>query len=218
MTSALLPAGNSDSENEPALKPFNRPGSEAAMTSDAAEDDESIESYMQQLLSRVRGDNSPTGTTGPNPIYKAAAAPHAADEKKPAEAAKPLSITPVTKEEYIPRTAAPEQSMSLAAMREVANSQARSAIQTHASKVGKKQSSGRFLAATVSFALAGAGVWWGLEMHSRPAIAGGTIGIIVGSYWLIQGIWLARGHRERSDAGTARGLEIERQRELVAQH
>ncbi len=194
VSSAFIRPENDDPNAEGELACFNRPGSAAAAASDSADDEESIESYMQQLLSRVRGDAPPSGS-GPNPVYKAAVAPQSKDvEQKPkAVEAKPINTTPVTKEEYIPRSTAPEQSMSLAAMREVANSQARSALQTHAKKVGKRKSSGRFFASAVALALGATGLSWGIQTSSLPATAGGLIGLIVGAYWLIQGLWLARG-------------------------
>ncbi len=196
-SSRFLP--NVAEEEEAALPPpsFSRP----APAQEGSEDEESIESYMQQLLTRVRGDSPPTGT-GPNPVYRAAAAPAPTREAEEKPVAPPKPVAPVTKEEYIPRSQAPEQSMSLAAMREVANSQARAAIQTHAKKVGKKQSSGRFAAAAAAIVLGVPGLIWGLQTHSLPATAGGGISLIVGLFWAGQALWLARGV-------TARGKTIE---------
>jgi hypothetical protein len=149
---------------------------------------------MQQLMSRVRGDQ-PAGPnnvsiSGPNPVYKAAAAP-----LNPAEpilpAAPPQPVTPVKPEEYIPRSQAPEQSISMAAMRELANSQARSAISRHQASQGKQQIGGKLLATVAAIVIGLLAGYWGLQSGSWPALTAAGLCLMISAYWGLQILWLA---------------------------
>lgn len=168
-------------EEEP-MPPPSRP----AFRDDPVEspDEESIEKYMERLMQRVRGDS----TSAPRPavmpvLQKQLEEPPAAG---PAENL-PAEQDPVKPEEYLPRSPAPEQSANLAAMRELANTAARTAIEKHHQKSGNKQ---------VAFKLLGAGVlllgsallaYWAWQMSSVTAAVGAAIGLLTGTLWALRG-------------------------------
>jgi hypothetical protein len=96
--------------------------------------DDSIESYMSRLMQRLRTsddeDPSPRKTGATNRASSNSTAKAAAPSPPPAP--KPTDSKPLTSlSELSPRSPAPEQSANLAAMRELANSAARGAIETH---------------------------------------------------------------------------------------
>ncbi|MEM7479077.1 MAG: hypothetical protein AAF483_29180, partial [Planctomycetota bacterium] len=88
------------------------------------EDDDSIEDYMKQLLARMRGDSSQPKRPKPESPQEISedTIEHVDLSAAPEEAENALS------EEYSPRVFAPEKVQSLAAMRELANTTARTAI------------------------------------------------------------------------------------------
>lgn len=95
--------------------------------------DDSIESYMSRLMQRLRTSDdeepSPRKTGSTN---RAASSTSKAVTPAPPPAPKPTDSRPLTSlSELSPRSTAPEQSANLAAMRELANSAARGAIETH---------------------------------------------------------------------------------------
>ncbi|MFN0017243.1 MAG: hypothetical protein ACKVP0_03225 [Pirellulaceae bacterium] len=120
-------------------------GSSAPLTND--DDDESIEQYMNRLLSRVRGGNSTAASDSviprPQPT-SAASLPNCAPVAS--------SDSPTEPKEYVPRTLAPEPPERLSQMRELANSAAKSAIHTHARQSQKLEIKHRSLLALTSLA------------------------------------------------------------------
>ena len=120
---------------------------------DEAQEDDSVEDYMRKLLARMRGvpedevempaasATSPPPaprTTAPSPpplpVPESAQAeipqadPRVPEEPAPAETDDPDATTPFDPEQYVPKVLAPEKVKNLAAMRELANSSARTAI------------------------------------------------------------------------------------------
>jgi hypothetical protein len=162
------------------------------MLGSASHDEESIETYMERLMQRVRGD-------APNPSRPplvAALAPQELQQPEvgqpQAEAAavadEPVRQTTVKPEEFVPRSQAPEQSINLAAMREVANSAARSAIQHHHQKQSRgKQASGRLFTAGILF-LGSAGLaYWAWETSSLTTAGGAGVALLAGMLWATRG-------------------------------
>lgn len=98
----------------------------------AGDEDESIESYMNQLLVRLRGPSAWSG-------YVYAPPPEAPrpEDRPPITESKWCAPSPVPADEseeaadFRPRSQAPEVSADLAAMRALANDSARTAIATH---------------------------------------------------------------------------------------
>ncbi|MCC7085710.1 MAG: hypothetical protein IT427_11970 [Pirellulales bacterium] len=134
-TPAVEAAGESKTIEDSAENlPNPRRASNSAVEASESEDEDSIESYMARLLQRVGkgvAGNPPLTTTaaqGAKP--KAAAMAALASEASTEPAA--LTDSPMrTLSELEPRSAAPEKSRDLAAMREIANFTARTAIAKH---------------------------------------------------------------------------------------
>ena len=110
-----------DDDSPAANEPSRRSGDE----------DESIESYMNRLLVRLRG---PSGTTG----YVCTAPPEREQEERApitepnwCPVPDPTPTEPEEATDFRPRSLAPEGSVNLAAMRALANDSARTAIAVH---------------------------------------------------------------------------------------
>jgi chromosome segregation ATPase len=147
-------------------------------------DDDSIEAYMSRLLKRVRGDGPAAGVPAAAPPPPPAPATLAEPEpSEPMTMTMPANIEPVKPEEYLPRNKAPEASTSLAAMRELANSVARTAVVKHQRKSGGRdamyQSVGALLTLVCSIAAAG----FAYRTQSVPTAAGAIVGLLATTYW-----------------------------------
>jgi chromosome segregation ATPase len=147
-------------------------------------EDESIEAYMDRLLKRVRGES--TTNSGGWKQVAPDSPPAEPEAHTPAKTAPPPKVTDtVSPEEYVPRRAAPELTSDLSAMRDLANSAARTAIDRHIRKHTAKQATARVVAACLVVAVSlvlGYVAWRG---HSLPAGLGAAIGIGVGIFWMI---------------------------------
>ncbi len=128
-------ASTSSASSEPTL-------AETEVESDESEDD-SVEDYMKKLLARMRGVpedevEMPQPQATPKPVSSVPARETVRAEAAPATVRNTESPITVHAEEegtkpfdptkYMPRALAPEHSQNLAAMRELANSSARTAI------------------------------------------------------------------------------------------
>lgn len=116
---------------EPEQEPLAASSTPSADTSSLENsDEESIEDYMKQLLARMRGEPAaeapaPQEDSRPKEPSLAALKQDLQDEDEEDEIASAPAPSP---ENYTPRVLAPEKVQSLAAMRELANSSARTAI------------------------------------------------------------------------------------------
>ncbi len=108
---------------------------------EANEDEDSIEAYMNRLLKRVQGTSETTKflsepkTHVVEPTRVAEASKGSQDQSPTATAAETAAVVqpalppqPAPDSPYIPRSQAPERTSNMAAMRELANSSARTAI------------------------------------------------------------------------------------------
>ena len=107
--------------------------------SEQNEADDSIESYMSRLMARLKTTDveepRKTGNRTDSRSLRQTSAP-----PPPPPPPKPTDSRPLTcLTELAPRSQAPELNANLAAMRELANSAARSAIETHQQKSGKQK-------------------------------------------------------------------------------
>jgi hypothetical protein len=159
-------------------------------------EDESIESYMDRLLKRVRGD-SPTAPGAWRQILQpsapAPALAPAAPVAAPATTLQPTAASTPTKaaadEDYVPRTVAPERvTVNFGAMREVANSAARSAIDQHVRKHSGKIAVGKLVGASLTIAASILLGYWAWRTDQLTAKVGAGIGAGVGLQWLMQGM------------------------------
>jgi len=134
---------------------------------------------MDRLLKRVR-NTPPVATT------KIAPAPAMAP-------ASPAPIPPAPKPEplaeelpdYLPRTTAPELPANMSAMRELANTAARTAIDQHVRKHSGRQAAGKLVSATLTILTSTLLSYWAWRAHSLHAAVGAGIGGLAGMYWML---------------------------------
>ncbi|MEX2175311.1 MAG: hypothetical protein WD872_13195 [Pirellulaceae bacterium] len=172
---------------------WNDPGAAAVA------DDDSIESYMAGLLKRVRGD-APAGASQSSqapPVRSNVPAPAPKVESILPEPAQGEAATgsvspptqPVVEEEFTPRYPAPELKSGLAAMRELANSAARTAIVKHARRSGGRAALAQSLGAVMTLGCGALAAYWAWRTHSLPAGAGAGIGLAAALYWGGKAAW-----------------------------
>jgi hypothetical protein len=145
----------------------------------AEDDEESIDAYMARLMNRVQGSSEP----GAAPIISRPVREEPVKNSAPKPAAEAAEPEPPTGE-YSPRTAAPEQSHNLAAMRELANESARSAIRTHEKKSGKVRHVSHLLSATVLVLLSAPMLWLSYQFHSWLFAGSFVVAICLATWWL----------------------------------
>ena len=154
-----------------------------------AADDDSIEAYMARLLRRVRGDAPasaqrfiPPVTPSPTLI---AMVPSQADEPVPTATVE-MRIEPVTDTgpvDFIPRNKARESTSSLAAMRELANSAARTAIVKHERKSGGKLALAKSIGAVLTLVCSLVAAYFAYRTISLYAGIGAAVGGLAACYW-----------------------------------
>ncbi len=163
----------------------------------ADKEEESIDDYMSRLLQRMRG------TTGESESLAKQASSAATDrasvpvegcESRVESPASPLSPDEPTQKKNVqlePRNLAPEKTHHLAAMREIANLTARTAIAAHQLRHGSNRAWKNLLLAIVGLAC---GVWLLATAGATksPRFFGGVVGIIVAVYWFFRSGLLAR--------------------------
>lgn len=164
----------------------------------APEQDESIESYMQRLLQRVRGPETTTSATKPAPVLQQPLPEITAPTPQPAVAAQPSKESQNMRlEDLSPRIKPPEQNINLVAMRELANTAARSAIDRHAKRRGGKKAFARVALAAVTFLLSAALAYCSWLSDFLPGAIASGIGIFVSTAWCL---WAILPPRRRSAA------------------
>jgi len=148
------------------------------------DEEESIESYMDRLMKRVRGGAGETQSTWKadspsiaSPASQAAPVPTVASPEPPQVPAKQPPA------EYSPRRAAPELSTNLTAMRDLANSAARTAIDQHVRKHSSRRATQKLLGACVTVGCSLVLAYWAWQLHSLQAAIGAGVGGAIGSYW-----------------------------------
>jgi len=154
--------------------------------SSGAGEEESIESYMERLMQRVRGDE-PAGKvagTPPSAPVAASASPTGTEQASPSVGSGGNSPAA----ELPPRRPAPEQIANMSAMRDLANTAARSAIDHHVRKHTGQQATGRLLGALLTVGLSAALGCWGWQTNSIMAAAGALIGGGLGAHWLLSAV------------------------------
>jgi hypothetical protein len=152
-------------------------------------DEESIESYMQRLLQRV--GVTPSTAQAP-PVAKPAQANwqpvQPVEEPVAFDAEQAADDQPESKpEEFVPRSAAPEAT-NMAAMRELANSAARTAIDKHQRKNTGKQAAGKLVGSLIVLACSLVLAYWAWRTSETTATVGAAIGLTAGTYWSLQSI------------------------------
>jgi len=179
-------ASQADSDEQAPHPSTDAIGPLSPPTSRGGSDEESIESYMERLMKRVRGDEGAPNAADPLP---AAAAPlnapvvaeSAASPPSMGEGQQPAAEPA----EFSPRRTAPEQVANMSAMRDLANSAARSAIDRHVRKHTGQQAAGRLMGAFLTVGLSAGLGFWAWKSNSLQAAAGAIIGGGLGMHWLL---------------------------------
>ncbi len=168
----------------PPAAPVPAPVTEAArkeLTEEVVEEvgEESVEDYMKRLMARMRGgslgeESKPAGAAAASPavpttVFNAAGASKSQSDSVSASGKVPLpsavternnsTTSRFNPEEYVPKALSPEKTRNMAAMRELANTSARSAIQ-----VSARRRYGTAIALKLAIALTGLGVGTTLVM------------------------------------------------------
>jgi hypothetical protein len=159
------------------------------------EDEDSIEEYMSSLLQRLRGPSEPSAQSAVEPIT-----PRQPITEIPLQSE--LRHDPLPAESdggYVPRSHAPEIGTSLAAMRELANNNARTAIATHRRTSLSNRARHNFWGSMAVLCLAGS---MGLIFCDNHLIAGLGIGVSVFAvvFWAVQAVTVSHMMR-RTDEG-----------------
>jgi hypothetical protein len=173
---------------------------ENAVASDRAHADEqeSIDDYMSQLLARVRGTSGKPGTAAVSPYQSA-------PRKEPQESVKPTQQLPENSTEqakaeaeappilvkFEPRTAAPEKIRDLSAMRELANFSARSAIASHHQRRNAIIVWGKLGVAVLGLICGALLLFWQTDGQAWIML-GGVAGLVVSGYWFVHAGLLAK--------------------------
>jgi hypothetical protein len=146
----------------------------------AGDEEESIELYMERLLKRVRGETS-VRLPAPPPEADAEFKPQLADE-----AAEEIQDPAAEKvDENSLRRTAPKLNENLSAMRDLANTAARSAIDRHVRKHKGKQAAGTIFIALLTLGFSGVASYRAWQLHSLEAGVAAGIGGAAGAYWLL---------------------------------
>ena len=167
--------------------------------------EESIDDYMTRLFDRVR---ETTGRTRETAALRGSLETAADRQPTPPSDSKPTgptfgrcpppgppaaAITPRKLPERAPRAVAPEKSVDLAAMRELANSSAQAAISHHARRKLIGRVAGKLLVALAALATGVilVGIWWLGSANILTLCAAGA-SLLVGLGWGVECILLRR--------------------------
>ena len=171
--------------------------SSSSSVADEGSEEESIEDYMKRLMARMRGGSveeeakSTAASTAASMSSASAAKPASEPVHQSNKIALPAAATertnasttsPFNPEEYVPKALAPEKARNMAAMRELANTSARSAIQ-----VSARRRYGTAIAMKLAIALTGLGVGATLVMINGLNVNIGLIATIAS--FLVALIW-----------------------------
>jgi len=172
----------------------------------ASDDEESIESYMDRLMKRVRGDAG-----GQSGWKSSAVLATPASQPAPEPAAAPEAVEAVIEAqptEFSPRRTAPELTTDLSAMRDLANSAARTAIDQHVRQHTSRRAKGRLLGACLTVSFSAVLAIWAWRIHSFQAAIGAGVGGAIGIYWTLAALRRLSGLR-RLDRETAHAAKAE---------
>ena len=182
-----------------------------------AEEEDSIEVYMQKLLQRVKGGQDTSSAVAPAIQAESKMAPRSRSEFlnrgnreaptiAPSEDTSPPKTSMMTADEFVPRQQVPEKKNELDALRELANSNARRAITKSDSK--RMNTAILLKIAITAFALAAALTLFffnGLQIN--PPFAGMVAAMIVAVLW---GIDCLKHFRLLGDVKASESIEHDR--------
>jgi len=177
---------------EPAKQPVGSAQQGLSMPA-ADEEDESIEIYMARLLNRARGaqdEESLAASSAAVPVPPVdapqATAPPPTDLDSP-----PEDAGVVDSPKYVPRESPPEKSSDLRAMRELANSTARSAIDRHTVHHHGNSALGRALI-SLTCLVASVVLTFCVHPQNTMSILGAVVTFAVAVIWGVRAVMNAR--------------------------
>jgi hypothetical protein len=185
------PQPPAESESQPAAPTEARtpdPGvsaSPACRGNGSDGDEESIENYMERLLGRIRGEHGNERSTPVKCEPAPQETPPVEEQEPPQMPAAPPSEETLDETEYVPRSAAPERSSNLAAMRELANESAHSAINTCFRRRRRSFVFGKVLLALFAVAVAATVVTIG-DIRQNATLYGALVASIMAGAWVLQ--------------------------------
>jgi hypothetical protein len=140
---------------------------------------------MERLMQRVRGSSPvPESTSKPASAVLSDSNPRPAPEQaKEQEPAASTEEDPSSTQ--FRRRPAPELPTDLSAMRELANSAARTAIDSHARKRKGKQATTKLFGASATIVLSIVLGYWAWQLQSFDAAGAAAIGGLAGLYWCL---------------------------------
>jgi len=197
---------------------YGRPSSDGASSSLGSdhhgdESDESIEVYMNQLLARVRGNALDEGS--PSKSNQNAGAANSTGHDPSTTDPQPVEDEVVPVRPYQPRSEAPHVVANLAAMRELANDTARSAIAAHAKSSWIDMAKANLIGATAGVVGAVLSLLY-LQTNVFLALLGVTVGLTT-ACWLGWRAWEIRIHLFAAPQAVARSRHPEPEDAAVAQ-
>lgn len=161
----------------------------------AHDEEDSIEAYMQRLLQRVSGESESRPHSSPAKQSLPIVSPVVCEmpAEKASITAEPI-VEPFDPSTYVPRSTAPEASSKLAAMRELANSSARSAIHTSTKRRHAKHLSGKLGMSIFAVAAAISLGWLALQTHSTLSFYAAIGACVAGLLWGLHAgyLWLRK--------------------------
>jgi hypothetical protein len=182
----------------PAKRGVQRPNSQEQSDSEHADDDESVDMYMARLLKRVRtseveskaAPDAGAGKDGSSESENAARSDvMAARGHEPEEPQEPSEVLDerAPPPELFPRTVAPEKQVNLAAMRELANFSAQTAIDRHARSKIRNATNVKLLVSIMGL-LTGSGTMWlaCFRNGGDTAFYAATVSFAIALLWGVQ--------------------------------
>ncbi len=192
-------------EEEQAETPAPAASTTAPATAPAG-DEESIEDYMARLMRRVRGEAGDPSPLPAQPVRRPAPCSEPAATAEPAEAeeeecltatadavasARQAAVVPTGPVELVARAKAPEVN-ELSRMREVANLQARSAIDKSMRKRTASEIANKWVIVGVGILMSGAMAFMGWH-GNRIALLGMCAGLATSLFYALQATWSVKG-------------------------
>ncbi len=152
---------------------FLSPAKAADRTIPADDSDEALDAYMASMMQRMRSHSSPA-MTELSPIASAESVAVVPSEPAPLDYDPnvPFEIESMKQGRRAPA------STDLAALREIANTTARSAIATHRKKRKVESAIGKVIVALIAFGTAGFLIWNAPSLHDWQFGAGVAVGLI----------------------------------------
>jgi hypothetical protein len=187
------PASNEDFKRMPGACASSECETPSLATSEPpAEDEESIDNYMAQLMQRLGAKTPGTGVAPPRTGEQAASSRPAASEA----ASEPSPQAPSPREgvwqrrepvELAPRAVAPEKSVDLSALRDLANLSAKQALGKHEHQQLKMAKRSKLIVIGVSLAV-GAGLLWHWRAHNGGTLLAisALLSFLIAAYWGLQ--------------------------------